>query len=55
MNFHNFSICAMLIKFYEECLGTLRLLKKYCFYCLILFSMIYYLCNNQPFWNMNFV
>jgi hypothetical protein len=28
MNFHNFSICSMLIKFYGECPSTLRLLKK---------------------------
>jgi hypothetical protein len=28
MNFHNFSVCAMLIKFYGECPGTLRLLKN---------------------------
>jgi hypothetical protein len=31
MNFHNFSICAMLIKFYGECPGTLRLLRKILF------------------------
>jgi hypothetical protein len=28
MNFHNFSVCAMLMKFYGECSGTLRLLRK---------------------------
>jgi hypothetical protein len=28
MNFHNFSICAMLLKFCEECPGTLRFLRK---------------------------
>jgi hypothetical protein len=28
MNFHNFSICAMLMKFYGECSVTLRLLRK---------------------------
>jgi hypothetical protein len=28
MNFHNFSVCAMLLKFYGECLGTLRLLRE---------------------------
>jgi hypothetical protein len=31
MNFHNFSICAMLIKFCGECPGTLRLLRKILF------------------------
>jgi hypothetical protein len=31
MNFHNFSICAMLMKFYGECPGTLRLLIKILF------------------------
>jgi hypothetical protein len=36
MNFHNFSICAMLMKFYGECPGTLRLLQK------ILFLLFYY-------------
>jgi hypothetical protein len=28
MNFHNFSVCAMLMKIYGECPGTLRLLIK---------------------------
>jgi hypothetical protein len=28
MNFHNFSVCAMLLKFYRECPGILRLLRK---------------------------
>jgi hypothetical protein len=28
MNFHNFSVCAMLLKFYGECTGTLTLLIK---------------------------
>jgi hypothetical protein len=28
MNFNNFSVCAMLMKFYGECPGTLRLLRK---------------------------
>jgi hypothetical protein len=28
MNFNNFSLCAMLMKFYGECPGTLRLLRK---------------------------
>jgi hypothetical protein len=28
MNFHNFSVCAMLIKIFGECLVTLRLLRK---------------------------
>jgi hypothetical protein len=28
MNFHNFSVCAMILKFYGECPGTLRLLIK---------------------------
>jgi hypothetical protein len=28
MNFSNFSICEMLMKFYVECPSTLRLLRK---------------------------
>jgi hypothetical protein len=28
MNFRNFSMCLMLLKFYRECPGTLRLLRK---------------------------
>jgi hypothetical protein len=28
MNFNNFSVCEMLMKFYGGCLGTLRLLRK---------------------------
>jgi hypothetical protein len=28
MNFNNFSICAILIKFYGECPGIPRLLRK---------------------------
>jgi hypothetical protein len=28
MNFHNFSVCAMILKFIGECLSTLRLLRK---------------------------
>jgi hypothetical protein len=31
MNFHHFSLCAMLMKFYGECPGTLRLLRKILF------------------------
>jgi hypothetical protein len=31
MNFHNFYICAMLMKFYGEFPGTLRLLRKILF------------------------
>jgi hypothetical protein len=31
MNFHNFSVCAMLMKIYGECPGTLRLLRKILF------------------------
>jgi hypothetical protein len=31
MNFNNFSVCAMLMKFYGECPGTLRLLIKILF------------------------
>jgi hypothetical protein len=31
MNFHNFYICAMLMKFYGECPGTLMLLRKILF------------------------
>jgi hypothetical protein len=31
MNFNNFSICSMLIKFCGECPGTLRLLRKILF------------------------
>jgi hypothetical protein len=39
MNFHNFSIFAMLIKFYGECLGTLRWLRKILF---LLFDTFHY-------------
>jgi hypothetical protein len=28
MNFNNFSVCAMLMKFYGECAGTIGLLRK---------------------------
>jgi hypothetical protein len=28
MHFHNFSLCEMLMKIYEECPVTLRLLRK---------------------------
>jgi hypothetical protein len=28
MNFNNFSVCAMLMKIFGECPGTLRLLRK---------------------------
>jgi hypothetical protein len=28
MNFNNFSVCAMLMKFYGECPGMIRLLRK---------------------------
>jgi hypothetical protein len=31
MNFNNFSICAMLMKFYGEFPGTLRFLRKILF------------------------
>jgi hypothetical protein len=31
MNFYNFSICAMFMKFCGECLGTLRMLRKILF------------------------
>jgi hypothetical protein len=31
MNFHNFSICAILMKFYGECPRTLRVLRKILF------------------------
>jgi hypothetical protein len=31
MNFHNFSACAMLMKIYVECPGTMRLLRKILF------------------------
>jgi hypothetical protein len=40
MNFHNFSVCAMLMKFDGECPGTLRLLRKILFLFLPLFFMI---------------
>jgi hypothetical protein len=39
MNFHNFSICAMLMKFSGECLGTLRWLRKIFF---LLFDTFHY-------------
>jgi hypothetical protein len=31
MNFHSFYVCAMLMKFYGECLRPLRLLRKILF------------------------
>jgi hypothetical protein len=31
MNFHNFSICPMIMEFYEKCPGTLGLLRKILF------------------------
>jgi hypothetical protein len=31
MNFNNFFVCAMLMKFYRECHGNLRLLRKILF------------------------
>jgi hypothetical protein len=31
MNFNNFSVCAMLMKFYAKLPGTLRLLRKILF------------------------
>jgi hypothetical protein len=31
MNFNNFFVCAMLMKFYGECPTTLRLLRKIVF------------------------
>jgi hypothetical protein len=34
MNFHTFSICAMLMKFCGQCPGTLRLLRKIFFFLL---------------------
>jgi hypothetical protein len=39
MNFHNFFICAMLMKFYGECPGTLILLKTILF---LLFDTFHY-------------
>jgi hypothetical protein len=39
MNFNNFYVCAMLIKFNGECPGTLRLLRKILF---LLFDTFYY-------------
>jgi hypothetical protein len=39
MNFHNFSACAMLMKFYGECPCTLRLLRKILF--LLLDTFLY--------------
>jgi hypothetical protein len=41
MNFNNFSVCAMLLKFYEECPGTLRLLIKIWFLLFDTFHVIY--------------
>jgi hypothetical protein len=40
MNFHNFYICPLIMKFCGECPGTLGLLGKIFFYCLIYFNMI---------------
>jgi hypothetical protein len=39
MNFHNFSVCAILMKFYGECSGTIRLLRKILF---LLFDTFHY-------------
>jgi hypothetical protein len=39
MNFHNFSICPMIIKFCGECSGTLGLLGKILF---LLFNIFQY-------------
>jgi hypothetical protein len=39
MNFHNFSVRVMLMKFDGECPGTLRLLRKKLF---LLFDTFYY-------------
>jgi hypothetical protein len=39
MNFNNFSICAMLMKCYGECPGTLRFLRKILF---LLFDTFHY-------------
>jgi hypothetical protein len=39
MNFHNFSLCAMLMKFYGERPGTIRLLIKIFF---LLFDTFHY-------------
>jgi hypothetical protein len=56
MNFHNFFVCAMLMKFYVECPGALRLLRKILF---LLFDTFLYdlliMQTNQPFWLVNFV
>jgi hypothetical protein len=38
MNFNNLFVCAMLLKFYGECPGTLRLLRKILF---MLFDTFY--------------
>jgi hypothetical protein len=50
MTFHNFSACAMLVKFCGECPGTLRLLIKILF---LLFDTFHYdlliMQKNQPF------
>jgi hypothetical protein len=39
MNFHNCSVCAMFMKIYGECPGTLRLLRKILF---LLFDTFHY-------------
>jgi hypothetical protein len=39
MNFHNISICAMIMKFCGECPGTLGLLRKILF---LLFDTFHY-------------
>jgi hypothetical protein len=39
MNFHNFSVCAVFMKIYGECPGTLRLPRKILF---LLFDTFHY-------------
>jgi hypothetical protein len=39
INFNNFSVCEMIMKFYGECPGTLRLLRKILF---LLFDTSHY-------------
>jgi hypothetical protein len=41
MNFNIFFVCAMLLKFYGECPGTLRLLIKIQFLLFDTFHVIY--------------
>jgi hypothetical protein len=55
MDFNNFSVCAMLMKFYGECHCTVRLLRKILFLLFDTFLYELLIMVNQPFWLVNFV